>query len=75
LSIVEETRALRRELAELAAKPAWGLLTRYDLLRNNAPKSITDRIVRWSRRQLSALRLLPPHVTKYRWQPTLKKLT
>lgn len=72
MSIVEETRALRRELAELAAKPEWGLLTRYDLLRNKATKSMTDRIVRWSRRQLSTLGLLPPHVTKYRWQPGLK---
>ena len=75
MSIIEETRALRRELAALAAEPEWGLLARYDLLGKKPPQSLQDRVSRLARRLLTVSGLAPPHVTKYPWVPTLKHAT
>jgi hypothetical protein len=72
LNIMAETMALRRELAALAAKPEWALLTRYDLLRKKPPSSLKEQIWRHTRRLLTASGLASPHVTKYPWLPTLK---
>jgi hypothetical protein len=72
LSIVAQTHALRQECARLAAKPEWDLLTRYDLLGKKPPSSLKERVWRGARRLLAALSLVPPQVTKYPWQPTLK---
>ena len=72
LSILEEALTLRRELAALACKPEWDLLTRHDLLRKKPPQSLQDRMLRQARRLLAATGLIPPHVTKYPWLPTLK---
>jgi len=72
LSIVEDTFALRRELAALATKPEWDLLTRYDLLSKKPPSSFHDRVFRLARKLLAVTGLLPPHVTKYAWFPALK---
>lgn len=72
MSIVEETKVLRRELAALAAKPEWDLLTRHDLLGSKPPALLRDRVFRLAKKQFAALGLLPPHVTKYAWRPTLK---
>jgi hypothetical protein len=72
LTVIEETRELRRELAALAAEPEWDLLTRYDLLGNKSPQSLQQRALRCIRRLLAATGLFLPHVTKYPWLPTLK---
>jgi hypothetical protein len=72
LSIVDETRALKRELTALAARPEWNLLTRYDLLANKPPSSLKEQAWRRTRRLLSALGLMTPHVTQYPWLTTLK---
>jgi hypothetical protein len=72
LNIVEDTLALRRELAALATKPEWELLTRYDLLSKKQPSCFHDRVFRSVRKWLAATGVLPPHVTKYAWLPTLK---
>lgn len=72
MNIVEETFALRREWAALATKPEWDLLTRHDLLSKKPPSSFHDRAFRLARKLLAATGLLPPHVTKYSWLPTLK---
>jgi hypothetical protein len=72
MNAVEETFALRRELAALAAKPEWELLTRHDLLSKKPATSIQDRAYRFARKWLASAGLFPPHVTKYAWRPTLK---
>lgn len=72
MSVVEETHALRRELAVLAIEPEWDLLVRYDLLGKKPPQSLQDRVLCLARRWLAAAGLAPPHVTKYSWLPTLK---
>lgn len=72
MSVVEETQALRRELAALADATEWDLLVRYDLLGKKPPRSLQDRVFRLARGWLAAAGLMPPHVTKYSWLPTLK---
>lgn len=72
MSVVEETRALRRELAALAADPEWNVLVRYDLLRDKAPQSLPDRVWRGVRGLFAAMGVMPPRVTNYPWRPTLK---
>jgi hypothetical protein len=72
LSIVDDTQALRRELAALAAKPEWDLLTRYDLLGKKPPSSLKEHWWRRAKRVLATSGLISPHVTKYPWLPTLK---
>lgn len=72
MNIVEDTFALRRELAALTTQPEWALLTRYDLLGKKPPSSFHDRMFRLARKLLAATGLLPPQLTKYPWLPTLK---
>lgn len=72
MSVIAETRALRRQLNALAARPEWELLTRHDLLRNKPPSSWKDRVWRRARRLLASAGLMSPHVTPYPWLPTLK---
>lgn len=72
MNVVEETRALREELAALAAKPEWDVLARYDLLREKPPQALHERVWRSARRVFAAAGLMPPHVTNYPWQPALK---
>jgi hypothetical protein len=72
MKVMEETFALRRELAALATKPDWDLLTRHDLLGRKPPASFRDRFFRLARKWFAVTGLLPPHVTKYSWLPTLK---
>lgn len=72
MTLLDETRALRREMASLAATPDWNLLVRSDLLADKPPRLLRDRAWRRIRRALCALRLAPPHVTHYPWLPTLK---
>ncbi|SEF11823.1 hypothetical protein SAMN02787142_7774 [Burkholderia sp. WP9] len=72
MSIVTETKTLRRELQALAARPEWDLLTRHDLLSKKPPSSARDRAWRRVRGVLAALGLMSPHVTDYPWRPTLK---
>lgn len=71
MSITDETRTLRQELATLAAKPEWGFLARYDLP-GKKPSTLQGRAFRLVRTLLTKIRLLPPDITKYRWLPTLK---
>jgi hypothetical protein len=72
LGIIEEARALRRELANLAVSPDWHLIARHDLLSGKPPSSFPGRLYKLARNFLSKARLLPPQVTKYRWSPILK---
>lgn len=72
MSTVEETRALRRELAALAARPEWDLLARHDLLGRKPPQSLREHASRRGRRLLAATGFIPPHVTKYPWLPSLR---
>lgn len=72
MSILEETLALRRQLAALAAEPEWSLLVRHDLLAQKQPASYKERVWRCVRSWLAAVRFLPPRVTQYAWLPTLK---
>jgi len=72
LSIIDQTRTLRRELRTLAAKPDWALLARHDLLAGKPPATLKERAWRGAKRALAALGLISPHVTKYPWLPTLK---
>jgi hypothetical protein len=72
MSIFAETKALRRELRALAAKPEWDLLARHDLLSNKPLSSSRQRAWRYVKRTLAALGLMLPHVTDYPWRPTLK---
>lgn len=72
MSIVDETRKLKREVRALAAKPEWALQTRYDLLAKKPPSSLKQRAWRGAKRVLAASGLMPPHVTHYPWLPTLK---
>ncbi|WP_244816417.1 hypothetical protein [Caballeronia sp. Lep1P3] len=72
MNIIADTRALRRELRALAAKPEWDLLTRHDLLVKKPPSSFKERVWRRARFILSTLGLMSPHVTDYPWRPSLK---
>lgn len=72
MSVIDQTRALRRELRALAAKPDWTLLTRHDLLAGKPPSTLQERVWRRAKHVLAALRLIAPHVTKYPWLPFLK---
>lgn len=72
MSLMEETQELREIVAAWAADPDWSLLCRYDLLRKKTPRSLGDRLFRWAKNMLARLGLVPPHVTKYSWLPTLK---
>ena len=72
MSIIDQTRTLRRELRALAANPDWTLLARHDLLAGKPPATLNERAWRGAKRVMAALGLIPPHVTKYPWLPTLK---
>jgi hypothetical protein len=72
VSVIAETKALRREVKALAAKPEWDLLVRYDLLGKKSPSSWQDRVWRRIRHLLASAGLISPHVTQYPWLPTLK---
>jgi hypothetical protein len=72
MSLLQEALVVRKNLAVPAADPEWDLLSRYDLLRNKPPSSLQERVLRFARRLLAATGLMPPHVTKYRWLPSLK---
>jgi hypothetical protein len=72
MTVIEETLALRLDLAALAAEPEWDLLTRHDLLAKKPPQSLQDRVLRILNQFLAATGLFRPHVTKYPWLPTLK---
>jgi hypothetical protein len=72
LSLVDETQMLRETFAAWAADPEWALLCRYDLLREQTPRSLSDRWFRRLKNMLAGFGLVPPHVTKYSWLPTLK---
>lgn len=72
MSITDETRTLRQELAALAAKPEWDFLARYGLPSKKRPSTLQGRAFRLVRTLLTKIRLLPPDITKYRWLPTLK---
>ncbi len=72
MSLVQETQALRETLGAWAADPEWALLCRYDLLREKTPLSLGDRWFRRAKNMLAELGLVPPHVTRYSWLPTLK---
>ena len=72
MSLLEETRMLRKELAAWAADPEWELLRRYDLLRNKPPDKFADRCYRRGKNMLADLGMVSPHITKYPWLPTLK---
>lgn len=72
MNIVEETSALRRELAAQAARPEWALLARYDLLGGKPPSDFRDRVYRQMRKSLAATGLFPPRITRYPWRPSLK---
>lgn len=63
---------LRRELAGMATDPEWDLFARYDLLGKKPPRSLQERVLRLARRMVAETGLIPPHVTKYPWLPTLK---
>jgi hypothetical protein len=72
VSVIAETKALRRQFKALAANPEWALLTRYDLLGKKPPSSLKERVWRRMRRLLASAGLVSPHVTHYPWLPTLK---
>jgi len=72
MNIIEETSALRRDLAMLAANQEWDFLTRYDLLAKKSPLILRDRIFRFARKMLAKTGVFPPYVTQYGWQPILK---
>lgn len=72
MSLVKETQALRKLLAELAAGIEWEYLHRYDLLREKIPPKFWDRwfLIVWD--VLAKTGLVRPHVTRYSWQSALK---
>lgn len=72
MSVIKESRALRRELQALAAKPEWDLLTRYDLLGKKQSASWPERVWRRVRHLLALVGLISPHVTRYSWLTSLK---
>ncbi len=72
MSIVQETQALRETLGAWASDPEWALLCRYDLLREKTSISLVDRWFRRAKNKLSEFGWVPPHLTRYTWQPTLK---
>ncbi len=72
MSLLKETVALRENIAAWAADPEWSLLCRYDLLRQKPPLSFGDLWFRRAKKILARLGLVPPHLTKYSWLPTLK---
>ncbi|OLL28689.1 hypothetical protein BTH42_26045 [Burkholderia sp. SRS-W-2-2016] len=72
MSVIAETKALRRQIRALAAKPDWDLLARYDLLGKKTPPTLHERVWRRIRRLLASVGLISPHVTRYPWLSTLK---
>ncbi|WP_160810374.1 hypothetical protein [Nitrosomonas sp. HPC101] len=47
-------------------------LARHDLLIDKPPKGVGGRLWYWLRRSLVLMRLMPPHVVRRAWLPTLK---
>ncbi|NML34325.1 hypothetical protein [Paraburkholderia antibiotica] len=72
MSVIAETKALRRRIRALAAKPEWDVLVRYDLLGKKSPSTWHERVWRRIRHVLASVNLISPHVTPYPWLPTLK---
>ncbi|WP_175691420.1 hypothetical protein [Burkholderia anthina] len=72
MSVIAETRKLRRRLKLLATKPEWDLLTRYDLLAKKSPSSLKGRAWRRVKHLLASVGLMSPHVTPYPWLSSLK---
>ncbi|SIO68134.1 hypothetical protein SAMN05444172_4747 [Burkholderia sp. GAS332] len=72
MSVIAETKALRRQLRTLAATPEWDLLARYDLLGKKPPSTFKARVWRRIRRLMSVAGLISPHVSPYPWMSTLK---
>jgi hypothetical protein len=72
LSLIVETKALRRRLRTVARTPEWSLLQRYDLLGKKPPACRKERAWRCIRRLLASTKLISPHVTQYPWIATLK---
>ena len=72
MNMVQEAQALRKTFAAWAAEPEWALLRRYDLLRRNPALSLGERWFSRMKNLLARFGLVPPHVTKYSWLPTLK---
>ncbi len=71
-ALIEETRRLRRQLAELADNPEWALLVRYELLPQN-PSPVWHR--RFSQRMGRLLRvsgLSRSYYLRQRWRTDLK---
>jgi hypothetical protein len=72
VSVIVEAKALRRRLRDIARRPEWDLLTRYDLLRKKPPASRAERVWRRVRHLMASVKLISPHVTQYPWLATLK---
>lgn len=70
MGIIEETFALRQELARV--RPEWALLARYDVLSGKPPACFHDRVYGQVRKLLASTGAFPPKVTKYSWRPALK---
>ncbi|MBN3852503.1 hypothetical protein G3N59_03825 [Paraburkholderia sp. Ac-20340] len=66
-----ETKALRRKIEALAAKPEWSLLQRHDLLSRKPVSSASARAWRKIRSVLASMGLISPHITPFAWLPTL----
>ncbi|MBC8729029.1 hypothetical protein [Paraburkholderia sp. UCT2] len=72
MSVIVETKALRRRLKAVARGHEWSLLQRYDLLGKKPPASRKERVWRYVRHLLASVKLISPHVTQYSWLATLK---
>lgn len=72
MNLKHDALILQRELRRLSSAPEWRLLSRYDLLRNKPSPSLFDSLYKRLRLTLAWLGLMPPHLSRYDWQPTLK---
>lgn len=72
MNVLEETRLLRRRLAELASHPEWDLLVRYELLPARPSPVLRERLLQRIGRLLRVLGLSRSRYLKQRWDVGLK---
>lgn len=72
MNVLEETRLLRRRLAELASQPEWDLLVRFELLPARPSPTLRERLLQRIWRLLRVLGLSRSRYLKQRWDVGLK---
>lgn len=72
MNVLEETRLLRRRVAELASQPEWDLLVRFELLPARPSPVLRERFLQRIGRLLRVLGLSRARYLKQRWDVGLK---